>query len=108
MDSKQLGVSDLFRMVDQFHNSALLHFAHSAGLFELTMQSCNADELAARLGWVPRKALIFLNSLVAIGLLSKDDRGRYHNAMVADQCLVKSGSGYMGGVIEHQRRQWDT
>jgi SAM-dependent methyltransferase len=108
MDSKQLDVSDLFRMVDQFHDSALLHFAHSAGLFELTIQSRSADELAARLGWVPRKALIFLNSLVAIGLLSKDDRGRYHNAMVADQCLVKSGSGYMGGVIEHQRRQWDT
>lgn len=108
MDSKQLGVSDLFRMVDQFHDSALLHFAHSAGLFELTSEPHHADILAASMGWVPRKTQIFLNSLVAIGLLSKDDLGRYHNAVVTDQSLVRTRAGYMGGVIEHQRRQWDT
>jgi hypothetical protein len=105
---KQLDVSDLFRMADQFHDSALLHFAHSSGLFDLTVEPRKADELVARTGWVPRKALIFLNSLVAIGLLTRDAQGRYRNAPVADQSLVKSRPGYMGGVIEHQRRQWDT
>ncbi|WP_315804873.1 MULTISPECIES: methyltransferase [unclassified Bradyrhizobium] len=108
MDSKQLGTSDLFRMVDQFHDSALLHFAHSVGLFELTSQPHHADVLAASMGWVPRKAVIFLNALVANGLLSKDDMGRYHNSLVADQSLVRSRDGYMGGVVEHQRRQWST
>ena len=108
MECNQLGVGDLFRMADQFHDSALLHFAHSSGLFELTTEARDTNELAARMGWVPRKALIFLNSLVAIGLLLKDDQGCYRNTLVADGSLVKSQPGYMGGVIEHQRKQWDT
>jgi O-methyltransferase domain/Dimerisation domain len=108
MEPKRLDVSDLFRIADQFHDSALLHFAHCSGLFELTTERMDANEVAARMGWMPRKALIFLNSLVAIGLLTKDAQGRYCNAPIADQSLVRSRPGYMGGVVEHQRLQWDT
>ena len=108
MEPKRLNVSDLFRMADQFHDSALLQIAHSRGLFELTTEQIGANEVAARYGWMPRKTLIFLNSLVAVGLLTKDDQDRYCNAPIANQSLVRSRPGYMGGVVEHQRLQWDT
>ncbi|KQV90445.1 methyltransferase [Rhizobacter sp. Root1221] len=95
-------------MADQFHDSALLQFAHASGVFEWTTTPCAAPDLAGHMGWVSRKTAIFLNALVAIGLLTKDTRGQYLNTPVADECLVKSRPGYMGGVIEHQRLQWDT
>lgn len=108
MQADELDVGDLFRIADQFHDSALLHYAHACGLFEATTEPLDAQALARHMKWVPRKATIFLNALAAIGLLSKDDEGRYRNAPVVDRSLVKSKPGYMGGVIEHQRLQWDT
>lgn len=108
MKAHELDTSDIFRIADQFHTSALLHFAHSCGLFEFTTEPRDVSELVSRMGWIPRRARVFLNALVAIGLLTKDARDRYCNSSVTNQSLVKSRPGYMGGVVEHQRRQWDT
>lgn len=106
--AQPMNVGDLFRMADQFHVSALLHFAHASGLFEITAKAIDAQTLSTQLKWVPRKAGIFLNSLAAIGLLSKEADGRYRNVPAVDQSLVKASPAYMGGVIEHQRLQWGT
>ena len=108
MKTEEMNVGDLFRLADQFHDSALLHFAHASGLFELTTEPLGCQEVSARTKWIPRKAGILLNSLVAIGLLVKDEQDRYQNAPVVENALVKSKPGYMGGVIEHQRLQWGT
>lgn len=107
MEQHELDVGDLMRLVHQFHDSALVHFAHASGLFELTTAPLLADELSESMGWIPRKTAIFLNSLVAVGLLRRDEQGRYRNALVVDQTLVKSRDGYLGGAVEHQRLQWN-
>lgn len=106
MEDEQPDLGYLLRVADQFHDSALLHFAHASGLFELTTEPRSVADVVDRFGWVPRKAEILLDALVAIRLLAKTDDGRYRNVPVSDQYLVKSRPGYMGGVIEHQRLQW--
>src|SRR5260370_1283748 len=55
--------------------------------------------LQARLGLHPRSARDFLDALVALKLLQRDD-GVYRNAPDADLFLDKAKPSYVGGVLE--------
>jgi O-methyltransferase domain/Dimerisation domain len=107
MTEKTMFIGDLFRMTDQFHDSALLHFAHASGIFEMLGTPQASDAVAVHMGWQTRKTRIFLDNLAALGLLTKSSDGDYQNTAIADERLVKSKPGYMGGVVEHQRLQWE-
>ena len=57
-------------------------------------------ELRKRLGLHERSARDFFDALVAIGLLQRDEAGRYSNSEEAELYLNPAKPGYMGGLIE--------
>jgi hypothetical protein len=57
-------------------------------------------ELRKRLGVHERSARDFFDALVAIGLLQRDEVGRYSNSDEAELYLNPAKPGYMGGLIE--------
>jgi len=56
--------------------------------------------LRVRLGLHERAARDFLDTLVALGLLQRDDDERYSNSEEADRFLDPAKPGYIGGIIE--------
>jgi hypothetical protein len=57
------------------------------------------DQLQGRLGLHPRSARDFLDALVALGFLDRDD-GKYGNTPATDLFLDKRKPSYLGGVLE--------
>jgi hypothetical protein len=58
-----------------------------------------AEALCERLGLHPRGARDFLDALVALGVLERDD-GRYRNAPATELFLDRAKPSYAGGVLE--------
>src|SRR5215213_7551967 len=70
----------------------------------------DADALTQRLGLHPRGARDFFDSLVALGLLERED-GHYTNTPEADWFLDQAKPSYIGGIPETVTRgyhTWDT
>lgn len=57
-------------------------------------------ELRGRLGLHERAARDFFDTLVALGLLRRDETGRYSNSEEADRYLDPARPTYIGGIIE--------
>jgi hypothetical protein len=57
-------------------------------------------ELRMRLGLHERSARDFFDALVALGLLRRDETGRYSNSEEAELFLNPAKPGYMGGLID--------
>lgn len=60
----------------------------------------SADELRAALGLHPRSARDFFDALVALGMLTRDDIGRYDNTPDTALFLDRAKPTYVGGVLE--------
>jgi SAM-dependent methyltransferase len=84
-----------------FFASRTLLAAVELGLFtELARAPLTADQLRARLGLHARAARDFFDSLVALGMLTRDDEGRYANTPDSDFFLDRAKSSYLGGIFE--------
>jgi hypothetical protein len=66
---------------------------------ELTKRPEGLDELTGRLGLHPRSARDFLDALVALGFLERND-GVYSNTPSTDLFLDKRKPSYIGGLLE--------
>ena len=60
----------------------------------------NVEELREQLGLHPRSARDFFDALVALGMLERDDDGRYSNTPATDLFLDPAKLSYIGGVLE--------
>jgi len=70
------------------------------GVFtQLARAPLGAPELTSALGLHPRSALDFLDALVALHVLERDD-GTYRNSADADLFLDKAKPTYVGGLLE--------
>ncbi|ADG15194.1 methyltransferase [Paraburkholderia atlantica] len=70
------------------------------GVFtRLAIAPQNAEELREALGLHPRSALDFLDALVALNLLEREN-GKYRNTQDAELFLDKAKPGYVGGLLE--------
>ena len=67
---------------------------------ELARHPANVETLQGRLGLHPRSARDFFDTLVALGLLQRDDQGIYSNTAATDLFLDKRKPGYIGGILE--------
>ncbi|MGI9243749.1 MAG: methyltransferase [Verrucomicrobiales bacterium] len=67
---------------------------------QLSKAPTNLNGLTDLLGLHPRGARDFLDALVSIGFLERDDSGIYHNAPDADVFLDKAKPSYVGGILE--------
>jgi hypothetical protein len=83
-----------------FWASKTLLSAVELGLFtELAKEPLAADELRRRIGIHERSAHDFFDSLVALGMLERED-GVYSNTAEADAFLDRSKPSYIGGLLE--------
>ena len=83
-----------------FWGAKVLLSATELGLFtELAQGPADADLLRNRLGLHARGARDFLDALVALGLLERQD-DRYSNSPEASLFLDRTKPSYMGGVLE--------
>ncbi|HEX8120491.1 MAG TPA: methyltransferase [Solirubrobacteraceae bacterium] len=60
----------------------------------------NTEVLRERLGLHERSAHDFLDALVALRMLARDDDGRYANTPETDLFLDRAKPSYMGGILE--------
>src|SRR5258705_3346404 len=83
-----------------FRGSKTLLSAVELELFtELAKGPRTAPELQARLGLHQRSALDFLDALVSLGFLERND-GVYRNTPAVDLFLDKAKPSYVGGLLE--------
>jgi hypothetical protein len=66
---------------------------------ELARGPANVDALRSRLGLHPRSTLDFLDTLVALGFLSRTD-DHYANTPETDLFLDRNKPSYVGGILE--------
>jgi hypothetical protein len=83
-----------------FWGSKTLLSAVELGVFtELADGPVGRDELAGRLGLHPRSTRDFLDALVALGMLDRED-DRYANTAATDLFLDRGKPSYLGGLLE--------
>ncbi len=64
-------------------------------IFDYTVQPVSSDDVAAAIKTNPRNTKFFLNALVSIGLLKKND-GKFWNTEVVQTFLVQGKETYLG------------
>ncbi|WP_445168236.1 methyltransferase [Mycolicibacterium sp. Dal123E01] len=84
-----------------YWGSKTLLSAVELNVFGLLSESgpLSADELRDKLGLHPRSALDFVDALVALRMLNRND-GRYRNTAETDLFLDPAKPTYMGGMLE--------
>ena len=83
-----------------YWGSKTLLSAVELGLFtELAAKPLALDEIRDRLNLHDRSARDFLDALVALGMLARDD-GRYANTPATAQFLDRTKPSYIGGMLE--------
>ncbi|WP_076609320.1 methyltransferase [Natronorubrum thiooxidans] len=83
-----------------FQASKTLLTATKLGVFEaLSAESKTRATLEDELGLHPRSSADFLDALVALDFLERED-GEYRNTPEADVFLVPGGPSYLGGFLE--------
>jgi SAM-dependent methyltransferase len=84
-----------------FWGSKTLLTAVELGLFGLLAEApADAEELRRRLGLHGRGTHDFLDALVALGMLTRDDAGRYANTPATALFLDPAKPAYVGGMLE--------
>ncbi|MFE4368973.1 methyltransferase [Streptomyces sp. NPDC056835] len=84
-----------------FMRSKLLMTAMELELFEaLGKEPGTAEHIAGRLGLHERGVPDFLDSLAALGLLTRDAEGVYRNGPAAARNLIPGQPGYVGGFLK--------
>jgi hypothetical protein len=88
-----------------FWSSKALLSAIEMGLFtELASQPGDVANLSSRLGLHPRSAHDFLDALVALGFVQRED-GTYRNTPATDLFLDQRKPSYVGGILEMANRR---
>jgi hypothetical protein len=97
--------ADMKRLGNAFCHAKLLLAACELGLFADLAEKGPAAEsqIQERLGLHSRGCRDFLNALVLLGLLTKED-GRYGNSAITAKYLVPGGPTYSGGFLHRSDR----
>ncbi len=98
--SKEPSAERLLELAMGFMAARTFLTAVEMGLFsELAAGPLATEEIMRRLELHPRSARDFLDALVAMGVLERDD-GRYSNTPAADRFLDRTKPTYIGGILE--------
>lgn len=106
MEGDARGLSWLRRTVS-FAQSRIILTANNLRIFDILGGSTKtAASLARKLKTDTRATEILLDSLAAIGLLTKTG-GRYTNGHIAERYLVAGAPEYQGDILRHYSILWD-
>jgi hypothetical protein len=101
MEATRSAPDRLVKLGTAFRDSKTLLSAVELGVFTLLAQGpLELDRLAEKSGVHPRGARDFFDALVALGLLERDESGRYSNAADANMYLDRNKPSYVGGELE--------
>jgi ubiquinone/menaquinone biosynthesis C-methylase UbiE len=104
---RELSPRPLMRILGDFANSQILDASIEYDFFTLIHDgSHSAEEIARRAGTDPRATRIVLDSLPALGLVQKRDRG-YFLTPIAEAFLVKGKPSYVGDFRHVALALWD-
>jgi hypothetical protein len=100
--NKPITPDHIFKIAYAFREAKALFSAVELGVFTaLADGPMDYDSLRNRTGLHERSARDFLDSLVALGLLYRQEDGRYRNTPEADIYLSRRSASYVGGLIDH-------
>jgi hypothetical protein len=100
--NKPITPEHIFKIAYAFREAKTLFSAVELGVFTaLADGPMEYDSLRNRTGLHERGAHDFLDSLVALGLLYRQEDGRYRNTPEADIYLSRCSASYVGGQIDH-------
>lgn len=98
--------SELTRISSGFTQSRIIQVAVKLGLFDVIKAEGSSSEVIAKtLHTNPRATELFLNALVALGLLHKE-RESFFNTDSSLTYLVKTSPKYFGGMILFEEGLW--
>jgi 3-hydroxy-5-methyl-1-naphthoate 3-O-methyltransferase len=104
-----LDPAPLMRLTTAYWDSQTFLTANRLRIFDrLAGKPRSARDFAADCGFAERATELFLNACVALGLLTQDADGRYHNASIADAFLVAGRPAYMGNAVSYGDQLYDT
>ena len=91
----------VMELASAYWDSRVIHAAHNLNVFTLVdEQPMNAEELSAKTGADARGLDLLLIGCCSIGLLRRDENGRYSNTPLADTHLVEGRDMYQGGIVK--------
>ncbi|MFP4500903.1 MAG: methyltransferase [Candidatus Hydrogenedentota bacterium] len=93
-------------IANAFKQSQILFWAVESDVFSLLEKPQEADNVAHIQHWDPHGARLFLDGLVGIGLVEKQNN-RYVNTPAASACLVPGKAAYQGAIIRHTENSWE-
>jgi hypothetical protein len=100
--NKPITPDHIFKVAYAFRQAKALLAAVELGVFTaLADGPMEYERLRNRIGLHERGARDFLDSLVALGLLYRQEDGRYRNSAEADIYLTRGSPNYVGGLLDH-------
>jgi hypothetical protein len=106
MTGKHPHTDRLFEIGSAYRQAKVLLSAVELGVFsELAEGPLEARDLANRVQVHSRAARDFFDALVAMGLLTRDDNGRYRNTEESDQYLDHAKPTYLGASFDQYNRR---
>lgn len=102
MPATDIAADQIVTMAYSFRQAKALMTAVELDVFTVLAQAPgDADALVQRLQISERTARDFLDTLVALGLLDRDQSGTYSNTSEAALYLDRNQPTYIGGLIDH-------
>jgi len=96
------GPGRLLELAFAFRPARVLMSAVEFGVFTaLSEGPLGCEALMSRVNVHRRGAKTFLDTLVAHGLLHRDQEGRYRNSVDSDRYLSRRSPDYLGDLVEH-------
>jgi precorrin-6B methylase 2 len=106
MTYEQPHANRLFEIGSAYRKAKVLLSAVEFGIFSvLATGSLDATELAKRVKVNERAARDFFDALVALGLLTRDAKGRYRNTGESDHYLDAAKPTYLGASFDQYNRR---
>lgn len=98
--------SQLFKMRRAVMAHRLLMAGIQLNIFDCLTEPKTSDQVMQQIGGHPRNTMLFLNGLVACGLIEKKE-GLYRNLPVADAFLCRDAPVYLGEAFEFQDKMME-
>jgi ubiquinone/menaquinone biosynthesis C-methylase UbiE len=89
-----------------FISSRVILTANNLRIFDNLKKPALASEISRELKTDLRATEILLDALAGIGLVSKSSAGKYRNAPVSNNYLVRGSRLYQGDIIKHASIMW--
>lgn len=106
-EGQAVSAEPLWRLGTAYFSRKTVLVAAELGVFTtLSTGAATCAELEARLNLAPRGARDFLDALVALGMLRRED-GRYRNTPVSEHYLNSERPSYVGAFLASADARWN-